>query len=229
MKFRKNQIVKMFNPKTDEIMTEIDTLENISKWCLCAGKKSKDRPFFNDKAYLIEKLQAMRREHSTQLLRPFIALGTKSRARLMKKIQHNHDCFFKLTQGAETAINNDKLILACHMLLYAGRLNERARILPYEDCISAGIIKMQKSSDGGEKSREKGAVQKNPAIREYMINDLVDRMKANNGKLLFDAHRRAKEAAKKKFSEVSMDTLGKKPFRLKDMMPEIKKRYKIMK
>jgi hypothetical protein len=166
-----NQIIQQFDHETDEIMPEIDTLETVKKWCLCAEKGNKSGAAFNDKKFLIQKLQAMRLEHSTQLLRPFIALGTKSRARLMDKIKHNHDCFFKLTQGAETAINNDKLILACHMLLYAGRLNERARILPYDDVIATGIKTIQGAQDAAELLEKKSDPAKMKAFIDKYFKD----------------------------------------------------------
>ena len=225
-----NQIIQKFNPTTDEIMPEIDSLENISKWCLCAEKKSKDRPFFNDKKYLIQKLKAIRMEHSMQFIGQGVGLGTKSREKLFVKIKHNFHCLFKLLQGAELAIKNDKLILACHMLLYAGRLNERARILQYEDSFLRGIKAQKKSSKGGVESRGQGKVQKNPAIREFMITHLLNQIIDGKGKLPYDAKSRTNRATLKEFSGiVSKDTLKKSPFKKEDLMPEVKKRFKNMK
>lgn len=82
----------------------------------------------------------------------------------------------------------------------------------------------------GQKSKGKGKIQNNPDIREFMISHLIDQKKSNKGKLPYDAHSRARKATLKKFSnEVSEITLKINPFRLKDLMPEIKKQFKNIK
>ena len=91
-------------------------------------------------------------------------------------------------------------------------------------------LKAETCKKAGKNKTGNGKIQKNPAIKENMINDLTRRMKENNKKLPWGAKGMTNNLILKKFPEIkSKESLEGEGLRLKDLMPEIKKRLKTMK